>query len=222
MAVTWASYSLPSEGKIITDMRMNEDMRKLGDGHNAADPAFAQLRRNILAQYGVDSVDDLPVNFRGLVAQRSEEELTATLNKYAEQRMSRELAQSKRLDSFGVLSPYVAISAASRALAGTDLRTHHRFLREAEVLRYEFVQGLNTAHVEKLSYVDDINRNKGEEGWKKARISAENWQVLQNFSFKPDRAATRFRQASGAIISLLIWLFGIVFIGLFAARRLQP
>ncbi len=222
MAVTWASYSLPSEGKIITDMRMNEDMRKLGDGHNAADPAFAQLRRNILAQYGVDSVDDLPVNFRGLVAQRSEEELTATLNKYAEQRMSRELAQSKRLDSFGVLSPYVAISAASRALAGTDLRTHHRFLREAEVLRYEFVQGLNTAHVEKLSYVDDINRNKGEEGWKKARISAENWQVLQNFSFKPDRAATRFRQASGSIISLLIWLFGIVFIGLFAARRLQP
>jgi len=32
IAVTSASYSLPSEGKIITDMRMNEDLRKLGNG----------------------------------------------------------------------------------------------------------------------------------------------------------------------------------------------
>jgi len=222
IAVTWASYSLPSEGKIITDMRMNEDMRKLGDGHNAADPAFAQLKGSILAQYDVDSVDDLPVNFRGLVAQQSEGELTAMLNKYAEKRMSRELEQSKRLDSFGVISPYVAISAASRALAGTDLNTHHRFLREAEDLRFDFVQGLNKAHIEKLSYADDIARNKDEESSKRARVSSENWQILQDFNFQPDTAVARFGQASASLVSLLIWLLAIVFIGLFASRRLQP
>ena len=222
IAVTWASYSLPSEGKIITDMRMNEDLRKLGDGHNSADPAFAKLRSNLLAQYDVDSVDELPVNFRGLVAQQSEGELTAILNKYAEKRMSRELEQSKRLDSFGVISPYVAISAASRALAGTDLSTHHRFLREAEVLRFDFVQGLNKAHIEKLSYADDMARNKDEASGKKARVSSENWQMLQNFSFQPNTASARFGQAAASLLSLLIWLFGIVFIGFFASRKLQP
>ena len=222
IAVTWASYSLPSEGKIITDMRMNEDLRKLGDGHNSADPAFAKLRSNLLAQYDVDSVDELPVNFRGLVAQQSEGELTATLNKYAEKRMSQELEQSKRLDSFGVISPYVAISAASRALAGTDLSTHHRFLREAEVLRFDFVQGLNKAHIEKLSYADDMARNKDEASGKKARVSSENWQMLQNFSFQPNTASARFGQAAASLLSLLIWLFGIVFIGFFASRKLQP
>jgi len=215
IAVTWASYSLPSEGKIITDMRMNEDMRKLGDGHNAADPAFAKLRSNILAQYDVDSVDDLPVNFRGLVAQQSEEELTATLNKYAEKRMAREIEQSKRLDSFGVISPYVA-------LAGTDLCTHHRFLREAEDLRFDFVQSLNKAHIEKLDYADDIARNKDEESGKRARVSSENWKILQDFSFQPDAAASRFGQATASIVSLLVWLLGIVFTGFFASRRLQP
>ena len=222
IAVTWASYSLPSEGKIIMDMRMNDDLRKLGDGHNSADPAFAQLRSNLLAQYNVDTIDDLPVNFRGLVAQQSEEVLTKTLNKYAEKRMSREREQSKRLDSFGTISPYVAISAASRALAGTDLSTHHRFLRQAEILRYDFVQGLNKAHIEELSYAADLARNKNEESGKRARVSSENWQVLQDFSFKPDTAAKRFEQASASLLSLLIWLLGILFIGLFASRRLQP
>ena len=222
IAVTWASYSLPSEGKIITDMRMNEDLRKLGDGHNSADPAFAKLKSNLLAQYDVESVDELPVNFRGLVAQQSEGELTETLNKYAEKRMSRELEQSKRVDSFGLISPYVAISAASRTLAGTDLSTHHRFLREAEALRFDFVQGLNTAHIEKLSYADDMARNKDEASGKRARVSSENWQILQDFNFQPDTAATRFGQAIASLISLLIWLLGIIFIGLLASRRLRP
>jgi len=125
-------------------------------------------------------------------------------------------------NSFGVISPYVAISAASRALAGTDLNTHHRFLREAEDLRFDFVQGLNKAHIEKLSYADDIARNKDEESSKRARVSSENWQILQDFNFQPDTAVARFGQASASLVSLLIWLLAIVFIGLFASRRLQP
>jgi len=116
----------------------------------------------------------------------------------------------------------VAISAASRALAGTDLNTHHRFLREAEDLRFDFVQGLNKAHIEKLSYADDIARNKDEESSKRARVSSENWQILQDFNFQPDTAVARFGQASASLVSLLIWLLAIVFIGLFASRRLQP
>ena len=197
-------------------------MRALGDGHNAADPAFAKLKSNLLAQHNVESVDDLPVNFRGVVASNSEEELTETLNRYAEKRMSRELEQSKRLDSFGIISPYVAISAASRAVAGTDLRTHHRFLRETEDLRFSFVQGLNKAHIEELSYADDIARNKSEAAGQKARISSENWTVLQDFGFEPNPSTARVKAASASLISLLIWFFGIVFTGLLAARRLKP
>ena len=43
IGVTSASASLPTEGKILTDMRMNDAIRKLGDGHNASDPAFTKL-----------------------------------------------------------------------------------------------------------------------------------------------------------------------------------
>ncbi|MFK8048611.1 MAG: ABC transporter permease [Halioglobus sp.] len=222
IGVTSASAMLPTEGKILTDMRMNDDLRKLGDGHNAADPAFAKLRANLLAQYNVDSVEELPVNFRGVVASKSETDLTETLNAYAEKRMQRERAQAAHLSAYGWLSPYLAIGGASRNLAGTDLETHHRFLREAERVRYEFVQDLNKAHVEKLSYVDDVNRNKGEEGWKRARVDSSNWQVLNDFRFTADPAIERLGRAASKLISLAFWLFALVAFGLAAARRLTP
>ena len=222
IGVTSASSALPTQGKIITDMYMNEDLRKLGDGHNAADPAFAKLKANLLAQYDVDTVEELPVNFRGVVASKNETDLTETLNEYAEKRMQREQAQASHLSTFGWLSPYIAISGTSRNLAGTDLSTHHRFLREAEALRYEFVQGLNKAHVEKLSYADDINRNKGEEGWRRARVDAQNWQVLQDFRFLPDPPKQRLSRALNGFLPLSLWLIGLLGIGLFASRKLSP
>jgi ABC-2 type transport system permease protein len=222
IGVTSASVTLPTEGKILTDMRMNDDLRKLGDGHNAADPAFAKLRANLLAQYNVSRVEDLPVNFRGVVASKSETDLTETLNAYAEKRMQWERAQAAHLSAYGWLSPYLAISIASRALAGTDLETHHRFLREAEMVRYDFVQGLNKVHIEKLSYVNDINRNNGEEGWKRARVDATNWQVLNDFRFKPDSAIDRVSRSAPKLTSLLLWFLALVGIGLLAARRLTP
>ncbi|MEM7728590.1 MAG: ABC transporter permease subunit, partial [Pseudomonadota bacterium] len=94
IGVTAVGASLPADGKIVTDMRMKEDARKAGDGHNAADPAFDQLRANLLAEYGVDTVEELPVNFRGVVATAAEARLTDTMNAYADARMQREQAQS--------------------------------------------------------------------------------------------------------------------------------
>ena len=222
IAVTFTSYSLPSEGKIITDMRMNEDLRELGDGHNSFDPAFTNLRDNLLAQYDVDRVEDLPVNFRGVVATASEEELTNTLNRYADQRMARELAQSKRLDSFGIISPFVAIKAVSRNLSGTDIQTHHRFLREAEDLRYDFVQGLNKVHVEQLAYSDDINRSNVAEAERRTRVSPENWQLLKDFRFEAAPGSARIANASAPFLSLLAWMFVVVVVGMSAARKLRP
>ena len=222
IGVTSASAAIPSEGKILTDMRMNDDLRKLGDGHNASDPAFTKLRADTLAKYGVERVEDLPVNYRGLVASTSEEKLTKTLNQYAEKRLTREAAQAAHLSAYSWVSPYLAISGASRKVAGTDLATHHRFLREAEKLRYEFVQGLNKAHVEQLSYADDMNRNKGEEGWRRARVDASNWQVLNDFRFSPDTADRRLQRAMPQIMAFVLWLLVLLTGGIMTARRLTP
>ena len=196
LAVTSASVAAPSPGKLETDFQLYADLRELGDGHNAADPAFTALRANILAQYDVDDVEELPINWRGLVAEASEAELTEVMNEYAERRMELEVRQSRHANSFGWLSPVLAVSAASRNLAGVDLETHHRFLREAEAIRYDFVQGLNRSHIEELSYDDDINRNQNAEASLRARIAPENWAVLDEFRFEPGAPEERFGAAT--------------------------
>ncbi|WP_444995346.1 ABC transporter permease [Aliikangiella sp. IMCC44359] len=206
VASTTASVSVPSAGKLETDFAVIAELRKLGDGHNANDPAFAKLKTSLLQKYNVDSVKELPINFRGVVASASEAKLSSVLNQFAEQRMQQELQQTQIARLFGWLSPKVAIRSLSMLSAGTSIETHHRFMRETEDLRFRFVQSLNKAHIEKLSYIDDINRNKGKEGNQKARINATNWQMIQGFNFTIDDATTRLSRSTIAFMQLLFWI----------------
>ena len=211
----------PSAGKIEADFAVLEELRKLGDGHNAGDPAFEQLRKNLLAKYGVNDVEQLPINFRGVVASYSEEKLTKVLNKFAEQRMAEELTQAQVARNFGWLSPTVAIRSLSMIVAGTSLETHHRFLREAEDLRFEFVQGLNKIHEEVLDYQTDINRYSSDEAGKAARVDAANWQILSEFSFQAESGFDRVRKSLLHAFQLIVWGF-IVFLMLsFSVRKLS-
>ena len=201
---------------------MLSDVRALGDGHNIADPAFDQFRAKVLEQDGVDGIEDLPVNFRGMVAEKNEVELTDLMNRYAEEKMAVEVYQSQHMQVFGWLSPVVANSYASQSLAGTGLNTYHRFLREAETLRFSFIDGLNKAHIGALSYADDINRNKDEAASSRARISSENWNVLQEFEFSPASTADRWQGAAHPFIMLLVWFAALTVAGLILAQRMKP
>ncbi|WP_395344500.1 ABC transporter permease [Ningiella sp. W23] len=210
IASTTASVSAPAPGKLETDFAVIAELRKLGDGHNANDPAFTQLRQSLLAQYDVETVEELPINFRGAVASASEAELTKVLNRFAEQRMTQELAQTQIARLFGWLSPQIAIRSLSMISAGTSIETHHRFIRETEDLRFNFVQSLNQAHKEQLSYIDDINRNNGDEAWQRARVSSANWKVVDDFTFTIDDASTRLFKSVSALGQLLVWIVALI------------
>jgi ABC-2 type transport system permease protein len=206
IASSTASASIVSPGKLETDFAVIAELRKLGDGHNANDPAFSQLKASLLRQYNVQTVEELPINFRGAVARASEAQLTEVLNRFAENSMQEELAQTQLARNFGWLSPMVAIRSLSMISAGTSIETHHRFIREAEDLRFSFVQSLNQVHVNKLNYADDMNRNANAEAGQKARVSAENWQMIQDFEFKLESANARLQSSLPAFAQLFMWI----------------
>lgn len=216
-----AAAIAPSPSKLEADFAVKAELRKLGDGHDAADPAFEQLKKNLLSKYNVDKVEDLPINFRGTVAQYSERKLTEILNQFAEKRMQEELEQAHVARQFGWVTPTTAIRSFSMLVAGTSLETHHRFLREAEKLRFDFVQSLNKVHQDNLSYEADANRNKNADATKAARVDAANWQVLSEFSFKPDTAQTRLFRSAIYALQLFFWFGLIVLLLRFAVRRIS-
>lgn len=226
VATSWAALAAPGDapvaGKIETDLAMLNDMRKLGDGHNANDPAFAQLRAELLARHGVQRVEDLPVNLRGVVAQVSERKLTDTLNRYAEAQRAAETDQAAQLARHGWLTPLLAVAEASRTLAGTDLAHHHRFLREAEALRYAFVQGLNKLHAEKLAYSDDVRRSSDTAAEQRTRVDASNWQLLDRFVFMTDPAPTRIDRATPQWGMHCAWLALLLGAGFWAGAKVRP
>ncbi len=220
IASSSASVLVPATGKIETDFAVIAELRKLGDGHNANDPAFKQFRQSLLEKYNVDKVEDLPVNFRGMVARRSEAQMSQVLNRFAEDRMKTELEQTQVARAFGWLSPQIAIRTLSMLTAGTGIETHHRFIRETENLRLNFVQSLNEVHIKQLSYKDDINRNKGKEGNRRARVSSENWQMIEGFEFDTDKPSTRLVRGAEPYLQLVIWVIVLLILIKVARRRL--
>ncbi len=205
VATEVAAVSVPKPHQVETTLELNAALRRLGDSHNANDPNFANLRAQILAQYDVDRVEDLPINFRGLVAYEGEAQTTDVLNDFADEHMNTELRQSAVVGRFGILSPTIALRRLSMIVAGTDLVNHHRFLRAAETHRFEFVQGLNTLHTERLSYRDDINRSVDEERNQRARVSADNWSLMPAFDFQAPAASDRVERATPSVAVLLLW-----------------
>ncbi len=222
VAVSTASQAAPLAGKLETDLAVMADLRRQGDGHNASDPAFAQLRADLLARHGMQRVEDLPVNLRGIVAHQAEHQLTQTLNAHAHKQMAGETRQAQALAWHGWLTPLLAVAEASRTVAGTDLAHHHRFLREAEALRFSFVQGLNKVHAEQLAYADDIRRSSDPEAERRTRVDASHWRLLETFRFEPARVGVRLALAGPSIGMLAVWL-GVLGAALaWAGQRLQP
>ncbi|WP_166425936.1 DUF3526 domain-containing protein [Paraglaciecola sp. 20A4] len=220
-ASTTAAIVVPSAGKLESDFDVIAKLRKIGDGHNASDPAFEQMKSKLLAQYNVDSIEQLPMNFRGAVIKASEAKLTDVLNEFAEKRMHEELEQSQVARLFGWFSPVVAIRSLSMMTAGTSIETHHRFLRETEALRFDFVQSLNTLHEQKLSYKNDVKRYADQDSAHEAQVGAENWQLLKDFNFSVDKASDRLQRSLVAFLQLFGWLAGLIALGTIVGRRVE-
>ena len=136
--------------------------------------------------------------------------------------MAAESRQAIVLASHGWFTPLLAVADASRALAGTDLAHHHRFLQEAEALRFAFVQGLNRVHAEKLSFSDDIRRSSDAQAEARTRVDASHWRLLDRFVFEPDAAGSRLARSQSQWLMLCAWFAVLVGAGAWVGGRLKP
>lgn len=206
-AIAQALHPLPT--RIETDVAIHREATAIGDSHNPDDPYFAQFRRKVLERYGVARVEDLPVNYAGLVSAEGERLTSRLYDGHAARGFAVERAQSAQVGALGWISPVIALRQASMALAGTDLSGYHRFLIEAERYRYRLIQDLNRMHAEKVQH----------EGDKDHRVSHEYWRSLPKFEYTAPAAADRARFAA-AIGILMAWCAALAGLLAWRSRRL--
>ncbi|MGR4871210.1 ABC transporter permease [Variovorax sp. LARHSF232] len=206
-----SSLALPT--RFETDIAVARDLAALGDSHDPNDPYFADFKKKVLAQYGVSKVEDLPVNYKGLLGMEGERLTSALFERYANASFERQDLQLRRVDRFALLSPVIALRRLSMAAAGTDLHNYRRFVERAEHHRYRLVQELNRLQAEKLSFAGDRSSRD-------SRISHAHWHDLAEFRYQGAPPGEALRRAAPAAGVLLLWLLALAGLLMPATRRL--
>lgn len=208
-----ASAAVPLQNRLQTDVAIARDLRQIGDSHNPDDPHFAAFKQSMLKRYGVTRIEDLPLNYKGLVGMEGERLTSELFDRYAGRSYAAQDTQNGLVEVVGVLSPAIALRSLSMAAAGTDFAGHRRFLEQAEAYRYALVQRLNRMQAEAVSYSDDVAEDADAD--RRKRVSATSWEKMPDFTY---RAPSGAALAGGALPGLAIVVAWLVVAGLLLAR----
>jgi ABC-2 type transport system permease protein len=158
----------PTQPRTEAEYHAESKLKAIGDSHNPNDPHFVTFKSNLLKKYGVERVEDLPVNYNGILMQEGER---LTTDVYREQQALHEKQMAKQngtIRQWLWLSPALALQYLQMASSGSDLAHHQAFIRQAEERRYRLIQYLNQIHTYKVERSDDKNRRVSADFWKKA------------------------------------------------------
>jgi ABC-2 type transport system permease protein len=216
-----AAAARPLPTRIETDIAIARDLRSMGDSHNPDDPYFAAFKQKTLQQYGVERVEDLPVNYRGLLAVEGEKLTSSLFNRYADQAFAAMEGQSRIMDALAVLSPTIAIRRLSMAAAETDLASYRRFLEQAEAYRYDLVQRLNWLQANAVNAEDDAAKSRDPGAEARSRIAAGHWREMPRFEPARPAASEVIDAALPALAILVLWLTSAGVLAVWAAQRLN-
>jgi len=206
------AVNLPT--RFETEIQVKRENLELGNAHNPDDPKFAEFRERILREYGVERVEDLPINFKGLVGEEGERQTSELFNRHIAASFERQMQQNRLVDGFAWLSPTLALRRLSMGTAETDLANYRRFIEQGEAYRYDLIQRLNRIQAEALSYADDTDPNKD------SRVDKSYWQTFPEFHYQPMPLADTLRRTAPALLVLLLWLATLTALAVRAARRL--
>lgn len=137
-------YPLPSQDAFQAAMRADREAGP--DGHNPEDEAIAARKQALLEEYGVESADDLPLDFGGIAMQMDEEFGNRVWDDHYGDLQHRFTQQGRIGTVSALMNPIQAVDHLSMAVAGTDLAHDLAFQSQAEAYRRELVHQLNHEH----------------------------------------------------------------------------
>jgi len=174
----------PVPARTAFDAEVDARVKELGDSHDPNDPVFTRLRDETLRRYGVSRVEDLPINYGGLVMQEGERHTADAFEQFRRQLLDVYDRQTRLVEWAGLLSPYLTMRHVSMALAGSDLAHQVEFERQAEAYRYRLIQSLNDLHIREVSYGQDRYGQITNGAPSRARIDASFFDQLPDFDYE--------------------------------------
>jgi ABC-2 type transport system permease protein len=152
----------------------------------------------LFQQYGVASLDALPVAFSGISLQEGEEHGNEVFDHHYG-RLFAQYAKQNAVHQLGALAaPMLAVRALSMGLAGTDFEQHRHFISAAEEYRRDIQRVMN----------GDIaaNQKKGEV----YLAGRELWERVPDFEYEAPSTSWVLGHQQWSLIILAAWLVASV------------
>ncbi|TMO65827.1 ABC transporter permease [Pseudoalteromonas aurantia] len=165
MLAEFAHNQYPHQKRNDFELTVKLDNRKVGNSHNPDDPYFNQFRADTLKKYGVDSIEELPINYKGLVMQEGEKLNAQIHNKHYNKQLAQFSAQQEFIRQFYWLNPYLFVRDFSMALTRTDAKHFLDFEQQAEAHRYARIQKLNKLHTHEIHLHNDRDQKVHKSYW---------------------------------------------------------
>ncbi len=189
-------YKLPTRQEFSEGMKV--DRAQGLDGHNPEEEKLASLKDSVLRQYQVASVEELPINFDGVLMQADEEIGNVVWDKHFGD-LNEMIRKQKTVTQVSAIpNPLQSLQSLSMGLSGTDYIHHADFMLKAENYRRAFIKELNDKHAFGGSKTGD---------WEWA-ADQEFYQSLADFSYQSIPLNQIFESLWSDILILFGWMIG--------------
>ena len=184
-----ALYPTPSAAEfrqaMEKDLSNSEEMERRLD----------RRRTELMAQYGVNSMEAVPVNFSGVSLQEGEEHGNEVFDHHYGQLFDRYERQQRVYSLAGFAAPLLPVRSLSMALAGTDFAHHRDFVRSAEDYRRGIQRLMN----------DDIAAHPTARGVVYT-AGTELWSRVPEFQYESPAAGWALSHQVPSLLALAVWL----------------
>ena len=186
------------------------DEKEVGiDGVDYED--FLEARKQeLLAEYGVEDVEALPINYAGWRFHVSEEYSNQFFDSHYARLWDQYEAQDRFRQKLGFVAPLLAVRSLSMSLAGSDFAHFRWFAEQAEQYRRKLIAFLN----------DDMRDNAGVAGFS-YRGDQRLWSEAPVFVHEAPNSLWAMSRQFAALAALLLWPLISAFLAWGAAARLE-
>jgi len=178
-----------------------------GDVALSRNAHLKKVRQGLFKEYGVNSIENLPVYWTGVSMQTVEERDYIINNKLMKELRQSFQVQQRQRDLVGFLSPVLALRSISMALAGTSLVDQEKFIQSAHDFRIDMIRDMNTELINNATMKDSLYV-----------ADSETFSMVEPYHYSPPLIDESLGQLTYNIVLVILWF---VFTLIFALRSVH-
>ena len=209
LAADVSRMTYPTPTAVSLKKAIDNDLQIGLDGRSP-DSVIAERREQTLSLYGAETLEDLPINFQGMVFSIQEKLGNGVFDLHYGDLQKTLFSQQGVHELFGIFSPLQSVKLISMELSGTSLHHQQSFTRHAEDYRRDFIEKMNQA----ITF-------QSKPGQADYRAGPELWAQVEAYRFNPPGFVASLATLGPSLMTLLLWLAGAVTAAILTGRRLK-